>query len=243
MHIYDERLAEMAGQVESKFELGDRAAQAAQAVRSYQVKRLPDRDGADWWVVDRRLCSIGAKRCDCGDRMAPTHAGGRLCMHRLAAMFAKKLEDGNAERLRTLLDSSAPWLVLTVAVDFLPHGRLYTFAGFQAAGMPEQRAGYYERFIIDPDAFAKILAESNYRMLHRPTKGNSRQYFWYKLTRQDLAAPDATHYSLHDHAAEILANRQQAQRLAEVQTTHDMMAELSAMADRAAASDAYDIAF
>ena len=72
----------------------ERAQRAAQLYTSKAVQPLPRsrtlRD--DRWEVGATVCSIAGKYCNCQDSASvPTHNGGPLCEHRIAAMMYERL--------------------------------------------------------------------------------------------------------------------------------------------------------
>lgn len=70
---------------------GSRAEAAAAYVGEERVRYLGMAEGYDWWQVGTYRTSVKLGRCTCEDRGAPTDDKGKLCKHRLAAMFAVKL--------------------------------------------------------------------------------------------------------------------------------------------------------
>lgn len=71
---------------------GSRAEAAAQYIEDESVTYLGLAEGLDWWLVGSYRTTIVGGRCTCCDRNAPSDKAGRLCKHRLAAMFARKLQ-------------------------------------------------------------------------------------------------------------------------------------------------------
>lgn len=94
----------------------DRAQAAANLVSDGLVEYAGETStGLDRWIVSGHHCSIKGRSCDCQDRQAPVDPKlGRLCKHRLAAMFSHRLQQAQQGTLAALFSQACRQVVLEV---------------------------------------------------------------------------------------------------------------------------------
>lgn len=86
-----------------------KAAAIVQRPRSPVIERHTDSNNpGDWWRVDdggykAHSCSIERNYCNCAGYAPEDPKAGRLCPHRIAAMFQRRILQHNAQRLIALI--------------------------------------------------------------------------------------------------------------------------------------------
>lgn len=152
----------------------DRATAALEIVeRGEVVSRgtLPF-SGHDAWEVSGYKVSVGGKTCNCEDRTAPVDAKlGRLCKHRLAAMFVTKLRRAAIEPLKTLFDISQTLIVLEVRTIYGGTlGRQSTRVMAYRAD-DDNRLDLEEEIDISMDELRDLLYKTGWRVANRLVVG------------------------------------------------------------------------
>ena len=207
-------LETLVAQAEAKFPSlaykkgGTRAEEAAEFVRQQKVTFDGWQGGKDWWTVNGHKCGI-THGCDCLDHAAPLDPNGRkLCKHRLAVMFVRKLQQdhGIAAVLRNVKGNRC---VLTVQVLYADGGQQNTLSGWRAAGA-ETTLEYEDRIRFTNDEFSAALRVAGWGMEERPVKlaGLNYRYILKRGAENVYAANVAT--------ADQLEQKAQRQRLAEI---------------------------
>ena len=181
-------LAAMVEAVEAKYpgvmykRQGSRAQQAAELVVKQQVQQIEASSGKkDLWRVGDHTCSISSGNCTCLDELAPLDdKGGKLCKHRIAAMFAFKLRQAHGIEA-VLRSASGNQVTLIVQVLFTDHGRQYTLSGWRSQGQTATLE-YAERIRFTEREFSDALAAAGWGMTQRPVKQAGMTYH-YIVTR------------------------------------------------------------
>jgi len=167
-------LETLVAQAEAKFPSlaykkgGTRAEEAAEFVRQQKVTFDGWQGGVDWWTVNGHKCGI-THGCDCFDHAAPLDPNGRkLCKHRLAVMFVRKLQQdhGLAAILRNITGDRC---VLTVQVFSADAGLQLTLNSYRADGT-ETVFEYGDRIRFTNDEFTEALRVTGWGMEDRPVK-------------------------------------------------------------------------
>jgi len=168
-------LESLVTQVETKFPAvaykdgkGSRAQAAAELVRGQQVAYVGEQGGRDYWNVNGHMCGI-AHGCDCFDDAAPLDPNGRkLCKHRLAVMFTRRLADdhGIAAILRKVQSDRC---VLTVQVFSTDNGLQFTLNSYRADGA-DTVLEYEDRVRFTDPEFTDALRSTGWGMEDRPVK-------------------------------------------------------------------------
>lgn len=155
-----------------------RAFDAAQLVRDGAVRRTYGVGGADAWRVGRYDVSVRAKSCTCADSSAPIHNGGKLCKHRLAAMFAVRRGTTPTDVIANILaGAKGDRVTLRADVYFHDSGRSYWLSGHHYPGEPWQRYAPGDRVQFSERDFQRALEGAGWALSQRPVKqGMSMHY-------------------------------------------------------------------
>lgn len=182
--------------------------------------------GHDYWSVGDYTVTIAGKHCNCPDMAAPLHNGGKLCKHRLAAMFVHRLNQSRVNHLENLL-KNAPGDALTLRVNvyYLNVGRDYQLTGHHYPGHPWERYIPERCFHFDESMFNAALRAAGWEIDGRPSKQGIAYH--YQLVRAG-STPSAGLYTLHASAHETLERQDQAARFAEIEQTQQLLAEMEA---------------
>lgn len=149
----------------------------------------------DRWAVDGVVCSIRGGRCDCGGQDALQVDGGPLCVHRLAAMFARLLHKAHGARLDALADVLAQAgggaLRLYVRVWFTYDTRVEqrnTVTGYFVEGGTVRDLGKDDQFDFTFDQLAGELFAAGYMLQGKGQNGGGssawRNEVWYVVPAQ-----------------------------------------------------------
>jgi len=167
-------LESLVSQVEQKFPAvaykegnGSRAQAAADLVRAQQVTYVGEQAGRDYWKVNGHLCGI-SHGCDCNDNAPLDPNGRKLCKHRIAVMFTRRLADdhGIATILRKVTGDRC---VLTVQVFSTDNGLQLTLNSYRADGA-ETVLEYADRVRFTDKDFTDALTATGWGMEDRPVK-------------------------------------------------------------------------
>lgn len=199
-----------------------RADAAAEIVERSQIKFLGNVfSGADYWQVDKHLCSIKSARCDCHDTVAPIANGGRLCAHRLAAMFVVKLQKAATERLTALLtDAPDGEIVIRADVRYMDDGRQYTLNGHRYPGHRWEVYPRAECYPFTEKLFMHTLRQKGWGLSQLPVRQGGYTYNYFLARGVDLG------YSFHDKAANDVDREAQINRLRQVEVMLEMESEM-----------------
>jgi hypothetical protein len=217
-------------QVEAKFPAviyrdgkGSRAEAAAELVRGGRVEYLGDQGGRDWWNVAGHRCSIKGG-CDCNDAAPLDPNGRKLCKHRLAVMFVRKLHDdhGLVAILRGVQGDRVTMVVQVLSVD-TGDGRQYTLNSYRADGA-DTALDYADRLRFTEAEFAAALRVTGWGMTDRPVKlpGLNHRYI--------LKRGAESVYTPRDTTAQEVEQKEREKRLREITVADEMDAELTAEA-------------
>jgi hypothetical protein len=220
-------LESLVSQVEAKFPAvvykdgkGSRAQAAADLVRSQQVEFAGIQGGHRWYNVNGHMCSI-TSGCDCSDN-APTDPNGRkLCKHRLAVMFVRKLQDdhGIAAILRNVKGDR---VVLSVQVLYADAGQQNTLNGYRADGA-DVTLEYAERLRFTDAEFTEALRATGWGMEDRPVKMGLNYRYILKRGAEIV-------YTSTAMTAEQVDMKAQRKRMQEIAVAGEMDNELTAEA-------------
>ncbi len=200
---------------------GSRAREAAELVRGQKVTFNGWQGGKDWWTVNGHKCGL-THGCDCFDHAAPLDPNGRkLCKHRLAVMFVRKLQQDHniAAVLRNVRSDRC---VLTVQVLYADGGQQNTLSGWRADG-EEVALEYEDRVRFTNDEFSAALRVAGFGMEDRPVKlaGLNYRYILKRGVENVYAANAAT--------ADQLEQKAQRQRMAEIAALDEAVADNAVM--------------
>jgi hypothetical protein len=220
-------LETLVAQVEAKFPAvvykngkGSRAQAAADLVRNQQVEFAGIQGGHRWYNVNGHMCSI-TSGCDCNDN-APTDPNGRkLCKHRLAVMFVRKLQDdhGIAAILRNVQGDR---VVLNVQVLYADAGQQNTLNGYRADGA-DVTLEYAERLRFTDAEFTEALRATGWGMEDRPVKMGLNYRYILKRGAEIV-------YTSTAMTAEQVDMKAQRKRMQEIAVAGEMDNELTAEA-------------
>lgn len=157
---------------------GNRAEAAADLVPG--VHYMGMEGGSDWWEVGDHICSIKARHCSCRDYAAPIHDGGRLCKHRMAAMFVTKLEWAARERIVALCEA-APDGRLTLKVEAIyldGGGRAYRLMGHHFPGHAWETYPQAECYPFNPTLFENAMVKAKWGIAERPIRQKNFCYHY-----------------------------------------------------------------
>ena len=215
-------LAALVATVEEKFPDvcykagGSRAKAAAEFVELKAVVYAGDINGVDYWTMGGYTTSIKGGGCTCLDEGAPNHSG-KMCKHRLAAMFVRKIQTAQTDRLTEILSFDGESITLRVLV-INGSERKYSLAGYRYAGQNwvkfEDREDYID---FSASRFENAMTEAGWAMVQRPIKQPSL-YYHYMLARGEAG------YHLEDNAANVIERNQQNKRLEELMSIQDLIA-------------------
>lgn len=230
----DEKLIELVEQVGAKYPaIGDRAQKAAEIVERKSIEYAGMQHGRDYWKIGHYTTSVRGGSCTCADLQAPQDDhGGKLCKHRIAAMFMVKRETMNTLMLERII-RGAPSDELTLRVDvlFTDDGRQYTIAGYKYAGQPENRLEYAERFKFTEAQMTAALNATAWTIAQRPSK--QRGYsFTYFLARIASLPAGAASWTLGAYSYEQVEWAERAKRFKELQVITEMTGEFADEAER-----------
>jgi hypothetical protein len=216
-------------QVEAKFPAvvykdgkGSRAQAAAELVRNQQVQYVGEQGGTDVWNVDGYTCGI-KRGCVCVDGSAPIDPNGRkLCKHRLAVMFVRKMQDdhGIAAILRKVQGDR---VVLNVQVFYADAGQQNTLNGYRADGV-DVTLEYAERLRFTDAEFTEALRSAGWGMTERPVKMAGMNYRYILRRGAEIV------YTSTAATAEQVELKAQRQRMHEIAVAEEMDNELTAEA-------------
>jgi hypothetical protein len=204
----------LVSQVEAKFPAvvykdgkGSRAQAAAELVRNQQVQYVGEQGGRDWWSVNGHMCSIKGG-CDCNDSAPMDPNGRKLCKHRLAVMFVRKMQEdhGIAAILRQVQGDR---VVLNVQVLYADGGRQFTLNGYRADGV-DAALEYADRLRFTADEFAAALRLCGWGMTERPVKLAGMNYRYILRRGAEIA------YTAESMSAEDVDLRAQRERIGEI---------------------------
>lgn len=201
---------------------GSRADAAAEYAERHQARfigNLPN--GHDFWAIDDHICTIKGRYCDCRDQRAPMHDGGRLCKHRLAAMFVTKLEWAAMQRIRALMDAAPDHsLVLRVEVLFGDDGRHYRLMGHRLPGLPWEAYPHAELYPFTQALFDHTMRQAGWQLAERPIR---QRNFCYNYV---LSKGAGMGYTLADLTGEDVDRAAQRKRFEEIEALLDMQKEI-----------------
>lgn len=169
----------------------------------------------DRWRVDGAVCSIRGGSCDCGAADAVQADGGPLCVHRLAAMFARLVHQAHGARhgrlAELLAGAMGKGLRLYVRVGFTYDTRREqenTVTGFFVEGDQVVTFGHGDQFTFTFAELAGELFAAGYMLERKGQNGGGssawRNEVWYLAPAQvsasstagDLSIQAATHAGL-----------------------------------------------
>lgn len=199
-----------------------RAHAAAEIVQSGQIDFLGYTFGGDdYWQIGEYTCSKSAGACNCKDFSAPAVNNGRMCKHRVAAMFVIKLQMAAMDRLKTLM-AEAPDGELTIRVDviYLDKGREYRLCGHHYPGHRWETYPYEEWYTFTDKLFEITLRRAGWGLKCLPTRKSGYSYNYF------LSRGIEEGYRLNNMAAQDVDREAQAKRFREIKTVIDMEREL-----------------
>ena len=215
-------LSNLVSTVEGKFpavlykEGGSRAQAAAEIVELKAIYEAGIVSGVDYWKVGEYTTSIVGGSCTCAD-YAPLANGKKLCKHRLAAMFIRKMQQSNECRLAEILNVASEAITLRVMVIY-GLGRKYSLAGYRYAGRTWVKFENREDYIDFTDSqFEKAMVAAGWAMVQRPVKQPS-MYYHYFLERGEQK------FGLNDTASNVLERKQLNKRMDELESIRDLIA-------------------
>lgn len=188
---------------------GSRAQSAAEIVELKAIYEAGVVAGVDYWKVGEYTTSIVGGSCTCMDD-APLAGGKKLCKHRLAAMFIRKMQQSGESRFSEILATTSDTITLRMLVI---NGieRKYSLAGYRYAGQTwvkfEKREDYID---FTPSQFEKAMLAAGWAMGQRPVKQPS-MYYHYFLVRGEQR------FGLTDTASNVLERKLQNKRFEEIQ--------------------------
>lgn len=220
-------LESLVTQAESKFPAlvykdgkGSRAQAAAEFVRNQQVQYVGEQMGRDYWNVNGHMCSIRGG-CDCNDSAPADPNGRKLCKHRLAVMFVRRLADdhGIAAILRK---TAGDRCVLTVQVLSTDAGLQLTLNSYRADGV-ETVLEYADRVRFTDKDFTDALAATGWGMEDRPVKmaGMNHRYI--------LKRGAEIRYTASALTAQRVELQEQRKVMREIAVTEEMEAEFAGL--------------
>jgi hypothetical protein len=221
-------LETLVSQVEAKFPAvvyrdgeGSRAQAAADLVRNQQVEFAGIQGGHRWYNVNGHMCSI-TSGCDCSDGAPLDPNGRKLCKHRLAVMFVRKMQDdhGIAAILRKVQGDR---VVLTVQVLYADAGQQNTLNGYRADGA-DVTLEYAERLRFTDGEFTEALRSTGWGMEDRPVKMAGMNYRYILKRGAEII------YGATAATAEQVDLKAQRQRMHEIAVAEEMDNELTAEA-------------
>ena len=188
---------------------GSRADEAARLIDEHKITYLGTQLGLDWWEVNQHRVSIKQGSCTCQDTAAPRDPKGRLCKHRLAAMFEFKLERAQMQRLTNIF-VEAPGDVVTLKLDVFGRGNdlEYWLNGYHYPGRAWQTFSYDDRRQITEAMFNAAIRIGGFFLSGRPSKQPGYAHH-YPLARigsaievpvESLSLSDLTHENVNRFA-------------------------------------------
>jgi len=164
---------------------GSRAAAAMDIVLAGGVRFVADLpvSGIDEWAVGEHRCSYRSGQCSCQDRKAPQDGRlGKLCKHRLAVMFVKKLNSSTLEPLRRVLAQAELGVTLVVDRYYNDDGPdQYRVKGWHGVDVERVELAYGDRVQVGESDMFRFLEEAGYR-IEDQRKGMGFEYR-YRLAR------------------------------------------------------------
>jgi hypothetical protein len=221
-------LETLVAQVEAKFPAviykngkGSRAQAAAELVRAQQVTFAGIQGGHRWWNVNGHMCSISAT-CNCSDN-APTDPKGRkLCKHRLAVMFVRRMQDDHG--LAAILSKTAgDRVVLTVQVLYADDGQQNALNSYRADGV-DTVLEYEDRIRFTDAEFVAALRDTGWGMTDRPVKMAALNHRYILKRGAEIA------YTSTAMTAEHVTLSEQRKVMKEIAVAEQMNNELAAEA-------------
>lgn len=174
----------------------NRAEAAADIVRRHQCKYIGQEYGADWWSCGQYRVSIQDGSCQCQDSAAPHDSLGRLCKHRLAAMFMIKLENGHMARLVELLEGCpSDKIVLSIDVLFGDRSNTYTVNGHRYDGSRWVEMAHADRFPVTLPMFNAAARVTGWVIGERPVKQKGFVHY-FTMVRVGIGNSDGASWSL-----------------------------------------------
>ena len=234
----DERLMYLIDQIEAKYpaicykEGGSRARQAADIVDRKQIDLAGHQHGRDYWRIGHYTTSIRGGNCTCMDNAPQDDNGGKLCKHRIAAMFVVKLDGMKTLTLeRIIREAGADELTLHVDVLFADAGPQYTLAGYKYPSRAAVTLEYAERIKFTERQLTDALNATGWTIAQRPTKQRGYMFHYY-LARIESLPGTAPAWTLAAASYEQVEWKEQAARFKELQTVNDMIGEFADEAER-----------
>lgn len=207
---------------------GSRAHAAAEIVAAGEITDLGVMpSGIDYWQCGNYQISIRGKRCDCHDNAAPVHDAGKLCKHRLAAMFVVKMRQCTQNALDELLSAArGDTLTLKIAVIYGETGRAYTMAGHRNDGHEWITYSQAHKYDIAPDQFERTLQRHGWRINGRPVKQGGLNYNYF-LARIGSDAETEPEYTIHASDVRRVEREEQEKRFKEIEIGQELMQEVA----------------
>jgi hypothetical protein len=199
---------------------GSRAQAAAELVRLQRVEFMGDQGNRDYWRVDGHVCSLKGG-CDCVDGGAPIDPNGRkLCKHRLAVMFVRKMQDDHG-LVAIMRGVKGDRLALTVQVLYADNGRQYTINAYRSDGV-ETVFPYEERLRFTESEFSAALRICGWGLPDRPVRLPGMNY------RYILIRGAESVYTAAAMTAQDSDKRASNERMKEIALAAEMDAEIAA---------------
>lgn len=226
-----ERLDQMVVNAKRIDGVGERADRAADLYLAGKVRLVCVRRGEDEWQADsgaaeKYIVSVARKSCNCFDTSAPRPALGKLCRHRLAAMFAAKLRTESLAEIGVLLaNSHAASGVIKVALYYGEYPMMFV-DGFRISGHfaidlehPQSGGLGWHRFQVVDEYMADALAKVGWGVTAN-VKQKGLRHNWLIAPGVDRATSLA---ALRGVAVNVTEERQQRKRFEEIEAVADLV--------------------